>query len=127
MTRRRYLGAAQAWHDGGRPRDLLLSGDLELLALRCWFQSDGAEREGRDQVVADFGDACEAAYEERFPTWWGMLLRERTHCETCGERYMHENLFICTHCLRLYCFHCIDKQQAPNGNWQHPCGGEVVG
>lgn len=127
MTRKRYLAAAQAWDEAGRPSDRLLSGDLELLALLCWLHSKGAEREGRDQVLADFGDACKAVYEEADPHWWGRLLRVRTYCDSCGERYMHENLSVCTHCLRLYCFHCSDKTEAPNGNWLHYCGGEMVG
>ena len=78
-------------------------------------------------MVADFGDACEAAYEERLPDWWGRLLRERTNCERCGERYMYENLSICTGCLSVFCFHCLEKSKAPNGNWLHYCGGELVG
>ena len=127
MTRERYLAAATAWDAAGRPDTLLYTNEYQLLALRCWFQSDGAAREGRDQVVADFGDACEKTSEVDSPHWWGRLLAFRLNCDRCGERYMIENLSICTKCLGTYCFNCIDTASAPNGNRIHHCGGEIVG
>jgi hypothetical protein len=46
---------------------------------------------------------------------------------------MLENLSICTDCLSLYCFNCLDFPKAANGNQAHSCGrygsglGELVG
>jgi hypothetical protein len=127
MTRKKYLARAKAWDDAGRPDELLITHEYDMLAMRCWFQSKGAEQEGRDQVVADFGDACEKSHERHSPRWWDMLLQSRDHCCLCGERYMVENLSVCTACLDSFCFNCVGKQLAPNGNPLHACGGEIVG
>jgi hypothetical protein len=127
MNHSSFLAAAAAWDRAGRPDSMLEQNVWRLLALRCWFQSDGAAQDGRQPVLADYGDACEKHLEIRDPDWWDTLLRQRDLCERCGETYRVENLAVCTGCLRTYCHCCIDEPKAPNGNYMHHCGGELVG
>ena len=127
MTRAKYLTASTTWDEAGRPDSLLIQDEWELLAMRCWFVSSGAEREGRDPLIADFGDASEKLYEQTSPHWWGTLLRQRHYCERCCETYRIENLAVCTGCLSTYCHRCIVEPASTNGNYRHHCGGELVG
>jgi hypothetical protein len=125
MTQLRYLAAAEAWKAAGCPLELLVRNEYELLAMRCWLQSQGAQ--GVEEVVEEFRDACVKNYEMDFPNWWKSLLSRREYCDRCGETYKIENLSICTGCMGTYCYKCIDNNHAPNGNRQHGCGGEIVG
>jgi hypothetical protein len=59
--------------------------------------------------------------------WWDDLLNQREYCEQCGERYRLSNLSLCSKCGRTYCFRCLPYERAPNGNYLHHCGGEIVG
>jgi hypothetical protein len=127
MSRERYLAAATAWDQAGKPVDLLLHNKYQLFAMRCWIDSGGAQQEGIDQVVADFHDANEKHYEAKFPNWWQQLMASRENCDFCSEQYKVKNLSICTGCLGTYCYRCIDYTPAANGNRRHACGGEIVG
>lgn len=127
MSRERYLAAARAWDVAGRPANLLIRNEYQLLAMRCWFHSSGAQQEGRDQVMANFCAASEKNYAAEFPHWWETLLSSREQCDRCGEQYKVENLSICTGCLGTYCYRCTDYAPAANGNMSHSCGGEIVG
>lgn len=126
----RFEAQAARWDAHGRAPSLLESGDWQLLALRCWLTSDGARKEGVSPMLAAFVEESAQALQARFPGWYDRLLATRDYCERCGERYLIENLSLCSRCLRTYCYHCTDFPSGPNGNRFHDCGdagGEIVG
>jgi hypothetical protein len=130
--RDRFERDAERWDTIGRPADRLETFSLRLIAMRVWFYSDGCSQECKKKQLSDtfldYLNACLEARWEENPTWYEEALRERTDCDVCGERYMLENLTICTNCLSLYCYRCVPSTpRADNGNVAHTCGGELVG
>jgi hypothetical protein len=124
MSSLRYEALAKEWHAQARLEPLLLSG-YDLIRLRCWSYSAGAKSEGVSATLRDFVRESNAAQPE---DWLDDYLYDRETCSTCGEGYRLENMRLCTHCSRMYCYRCPPKPaKAPNGNDACPCGGELVG
>jgi hypothetical protein len=115
---------AANWDAQGRPPTLLLEGH-GLIALRCWSWSEGARIDGMSEVLQAFLHETSAAQPEG---WLEACLSDRGTCGVCGERYKLENLKLCTHCSRTYCYRCAsERSMAINGNPACACGGELVG
>jgi len=135
--RDRYELDAEKWQKGGCTDDKLETNTLRLIAMRCWFYSSGCLKENEAKRLSDtflaYLNACLKYQWDRNQNWYEEELHERTDCDQCGERYMLENLSICTDCLNLRCFNCLDFPKAANGNRAHSCGllgsglGELVG
>lgn len=119
-----YESLAVDWDAQGRPSSLLPEG-CRLLALRCWSWSEGAKRDGMSEVLKAFLRESNAAQPE---DWIDDFLSRREVCGGCGEYYKLENLKLCTHCSRRFCYRCAaEAGNSPNGNPACPCGGELVG
>jgi hypothetical protein len=106
--------------------------------MRRWFRSDGClkeyEKKRLSDTFLDYLNACLEAQWNHNSNWYEEELHERTNCDRCGERYMLENLSVCTDCLNSYCRQCApDFPTVENGNRACGCklpgssGGELVG
>lgn len=124
-AREQFDALARAWLAAGRPAQRLLDG-YDLIALRCWSWSRGAKAEGVGAEIEAFRRACEAAQPDN---WLDAYLSERETCAGCGESWRFENVGLCTHCHRRWCYRCgANHPAAANGNPGCSCGqGEVVG
>lgn len=116
---------AEIWESGGfRDEDLLGIWDVTVAAN--WEASAGGKRDGLSENASAF-------VKKSFDTlkgWYLGLLDSRDYCSRCGERYLVENLTLCTHCDRLRCYRCKeDLATHENGNLRCTCkwGGELVG
>lgn len=124
MSSRRFEALAEQWDAGGRPAALLLQG-YSLIALQCWIGSGGGKAEGVSETLRQFAKAADAAQPDG---WIDHYLSDRESCHGCGERYRFENVQLCTHCSRTYCYRCAANQPlGANGNSTCACGGELVG
>lgn len=123
-ARERYEARATEWIEGGRSPDLL-AGPSTLMTMRCWTYSDGGKKDGASDGLREFIAASEQAQR---PNWLDAQMDGRAGCRACGESFRVENLAICTHCMRNYCYGCKGKDGlAANGNAACACGGELVG
>lgn len=124
----RYEARAAAWDRAGRTPDLLETREMEMLSMFCWCESDGCPKDVSDALIA-FVNASIKAYDDRpDPRGLGNALRERSHCERCGARYMLCNFWWCTDCHARYCVDCVGSfPEGENGNRREGCGGELVG
>lgn len=123
-AKERFEAFAAEWIASGRRKDLL-SGYNELMTIRCWVYSDGGKKQGASDALREFITAGEQAKE---PDWLDRVMGERETCRACGESYRSENLAVCTHCARKYCYSCNGQNgKAANGNAACQCGGELVG
>jgi hypothetical protein len=124
VSAQRFEALAKEWDASGRPASLLIAG-YSLIALQCWTRSSGGQSEGVSDTLRQFANASDAAQPEG---WIDNYLSDRESCRLCGESYRFENVRLCTHCSRTYCYRCAAEQPlAPNGNNACPCGGELVG
>ena len=127
MTFAHYNEAALHWDAAGRPQELLIQEPWPLLAFHIWIFSSGGSKEPITKVLSEFHNASVGAADKAQLGWYEDMLRERHYCETCGETYRLANLSVCCGCLRTYCYQCNPYERAPNGNFLHHCGGEIVG
>jgi hypothetical protein len=124
VPREQFESLAREWHARGMPDSVLLEG-YGLIALRCWTCSRGARAEGFSDELAAFLRASEKAQPQ---DWLDAYLSDRETCARCGESYRFENVSLCTHCHRTYCYKCASSSTpASNGNNACSCGGELVG
>jgi ribosomal protein S27AE len=123
-ARQHFESIARRWSTAGKPNSMLVDG-YRLIALRGWTYSPGGKTEGVSEELAAFVRASEAAQPEK---WLDAYLSQRETCSRCGESYRFENVSLCTHCHRTYCYKCASSSaRAPNGNATCSCGGELVG
>jgi hypothetical protein len=124
VSSRRFESLAHEWDANGRPASGLLEG-YDLIALQCWTYSAGGKSDGASDTLRQFEKTSADAQPDG---WIDAYLSERETCRACGESYRFENVRLCTHCSRTYCYRCAsERPAAPNGNCACVCGGELVG
>jgi hypothetical protein len=119
----KYEELAQKYFETKDPRHLLH--DWDLATALWWKTSKGAKHDGVSESLQAYFDIC----TEGFPKdWIYAYIDHRDNCSSCGESYRVDNMSVCTHCFRNYCWRCVGEQKKhPNGNPACGCGGELVG
>jgi len=123
---------AAAWHEAGRPADLLETSVRQLVNMRLWLYSDGAKYENKQHEISetflDFVVDSANAELARDPYWLDRKMKERDYCERCASSWLNSNLSLCTDCYAAFCMDCSGlRDYHENGNRRCSCGGELVG
>ncbi|GAA4711095.1 hypothetical protein Prum_091900 [Phytohabitans rumicis] len=106
-----------AWLRAGRDGDLLVT-DKAFFTVYCWSHNHGIRDPAGPEYDPELAEYVTASYEALGGrAGWNAMLCQRTLCRVCGDRYLLENLGVCTGCMAYTCYRC--------GPHAH-CTGELV-
>lgn len=106
-----------AWVEGGRAPALLPTGTA-FFAVYCWSHNHQVREPAATAYSPELAEFVTAAYQlNGGPAGWNAMLGSRENCSTCHDRYLLENLGICTGCMRYLCYGCGPHQR---------CAGELL-